>query len=145
MEYTEDQERRMQEARERIRAAEAETQALETKRARDAEIAELEMQAKDAEAIRAAKAEHPDLELKVVRTPAGCVVLKRPHAAVYKRFRDRGEYKTKALEDLVRKSLVHPSAAGLDAILEEAPATLDAMADAVIQLCGLREKEAAEK
>ena len=135
----------MQEARERIRAAEAETQAIEAKRARDAEIAALELEARDAEAIRTAKAQHPDMELKVVRTPAGCVVLKRPHAAVYKRFRDRGEYTTKALEDLVRKSLVHPSAAGLDEILEQAPATLDAMGDAVIQLCGLREKEASEK
>lgn len=80
-----------------------------------------------------------------VDTPAGIVIVKRPHPATYKRFRDRGKYNSQSLDELVRPCLAHPDKSEVASILNEYPAVLDHLADAVVELAGARNKEVSEK
>jgi len=136
---------RLAKARERTRAAEAKRAQAEEKSAGARAVEAAEIEADDAEAIAQAEDDHGAHRIAIVRTAIGCVIVKRPHPAVYKRFRDRGEAKTADLDALVRKSLVYPDAQRFDRMIEELPATLDHAANKVVELAGFKAKEVAGK
>ncbi len=104
-----------------------------------------ERKATDEEAVFTAEGEHGAKRIRVVETDFGCVIVKRPNPVHYKRFRDRESAKTADLEKLVRPCLVYPDASAFDRMLDEAPATLDRVADAVVHLAGFRAKEVSGK
>ncbi len=136
---------RLDAARVRLRAAEGKRLAALT----DGELVERveteEQKAADEEAISAAEAKHGTKRIRVVRTELGCVIVKRPNAVLYKRFRDQESAKTEDLEKLTRPCLVHPDASAYDRMLNEEPGTLDRVADAVIFLAGFRAREVSGK
>lgn len=86
-------------------------------------------------------------KILIVSVRDGDVIVKRPPAALYKRFRDRraDEPLSQAYERLVRPCVVFPSLAAFDRILEEQQGALDLVADAVVQLAGLRAEDLAGK
>jgi hypothetical protein len=84
-------------------------------------------------------------KIAVVNTDLGVVIVKRPHAAIFKRFQDRGKTDSKSLYELVKPSLVYPSLDGFERLCEELPATLLRCADAVSGLAGVRAEDIAGK
>lgn len=84
-------------------------------------------------------------KIAVVQTDLGVVIVKRPHAALFKRFQDRGKATSKEQGELVRPSLVYPELAAFETICEELPATLLRCANAVAELAGIRADEIAAK
>lgn len=125
-------------------AAEKRT-ALEVEGAKLHEVEAAERDARDEVAISEAEERFGAKKIAVVRTEVGCVIVKRPHPLIYKKFRDRGELKTTDLEKLVRACLVHPDGNALDKVFEEEPAALDRAANCVVELAGFRAKENAGK
>lgn len=125
-------------------AARAEKDALAQMRA---EVARAKQELEDAEVIDRFEDELGErgVHWEGVSTPAGIVIVKRPHAATFKRFRDLGKYTSKALEDLVRPCVAHPDAQGLTDLLADYPAVLDELADAVTELAGVKRKQTEEK
>jgi len=87
--------------------------------------------------------EHGAIEL--VETVLGVVVVKRPHAATFRRFADKGSTKSADVEELIRKCVVYPDAAGLDVLLAEQPGALTRIADAVVILGGAAAAERSGK
>lgn len=141
----EDLERRLAAARERKRAAEAKRQATQAAADALAKVETEEREALDEEAIANAEAEHGANKIGIVRTDLGAVIVKRPHPAHYKRFRDRESAKTQDLEKLVRPCVVYPDATRFDAMLDEQPAILDRVANQVVELAGFRAREVSGK
>lgn len=137
---------RIANARARRREAEAKREAALTGGALLECAEKEEREASDEEAIQRAEEEHSAKRIYVVRTEnLGCVIVKRPDPVRYKRFRDQESSKTQDLEKLVGPCIVYPDRMTFDRILDEAPATLDRVADAVVTLAGFRKKELAEK
>ncbi len=134
-------------AKERRRVAEARRETMRAARERPDEVEAEEIGARDEEAIADAEDAHGAVGKKifVVRTDLGCVILKRPHPAHYKKFRDKGEGDTVAFERLVRPSVVYPDAVKLDLIFDELAGVLDRCANAVVELAGFRAKEVSGK
>jgi hypothetical protein len=137
--------KRREAARERLRAAEQRRLELAASEQRLSQVEAEERAADDEAAIADAEQEHGIKRIGVVRTDFGCVIVKRPNPVIYKRFRDRGEHNTEALEKLVRSCLVYPSASRFDKVLEEVPAALDRAATSIIELAGFRAKEVSGK
>lgn len=138
----------------RLAQAQAKNAAIDAQRAAQDELAQLradveqaERAVKEAPFIEKAVQEHGALGVGVlvVETRVGSVVVKRPHAPAFRRFADAGSMKSADVEKLVRGCLVYPDANGLDVILEEQPATLQRLADAVVTLAGVGAKERAGK
>jgi hypothetical protein len=138
-------EERLAAARERKRLADEQRERAADAASLLAEVEAAEREASDAEAIAKATAEHGAGKIATIATELGVVIVKRPHPAHYKRFRDKGETKSADLEQLVRPCLVHPDASRFDQILNEQPATLDRCADQVVTLAGFRGKELSGK
>lgn len=134
-------------ARARKRAAEERREAMRSARELPAEVEADEIEARDEEAIADAEEKHGSIgkKIRVIRTELGCVILKRPHPASYKKFRDKAETDTVAFEKLVRPCVVYPDAVALDLILDELAGVLDRCANAVVELAGFRQKEAGPK
>lgn len=128
----------------RIAAARAESDALEVLRA---EVEAKEFALRDAPHVAAAEEAHgaPGVGTMTVETRLGVVVVKRPHAAVFRRFADKASTKSADVEELVRKCVVYPDAAALDTILAELPAVLTRIADAVVILGGAATAERSGK
>lgn len=136
--------------------AELEAKRAEMAAARAARDAEAEVR----EQIEATKREIADAEIierfedelgprgqrwATVSTRHGVVVVKRPHPATFKAFRDAGKYKSKAVEDLVRPCVAHPDPSGLTSLLNDYPAVLDKLADAVFELAEGRARDISGK
>jgi hypothetical protein len=138
---------RLDEIRAELEALETRREARKAERAPAAEIEAAERELADAKALDAAESEHGEIGKKIstVKTELGIVILKRPDAATFRRFRDTGSAKSFDLEKLVRPCLVYPDRVVFDRILEEQPGTLTAMADAVAVLAGIRTEEVAPK
>jgi hypothetical protein len=132
-------------AKRRALAAAREARAANTATA-DALKAEKEALADD-EAIAKAEAEHGPLKKKIyeVRTAAGLVIVKRPNHVLYRKFQDSAEQSVVELEKLVRPCLVYPPVEQFDRMLDDQPAILIPVADAVTWLAGFRAKENAAK
>lgn len=138
-------EKRLEEARERKRIAEAKRLAMETEGELQRRVEIEEIAAADEEAIAKYEEEIGAQKIRVVHTDVGCVIVKRPNPLLYKKFRDQGNTKTKDLEKLVHPCLVYPTVTQFEKMMEEQAATLDRTADAVVTLAGFRRKEVSEK
>lgn len=134
-------------ARARKREAEEKREAMRAARELPSEVEAEEIEARDEEAIATAEEEHGSVgkKIRVVHTDLGCVIVKRPHPASYKKFRDRAETDTAAFEQLVRPCVIYPDAVALDIIFVEFAGVLDRVANAVVELAGFRQKESAPK
>lgn len=110
-------------------------------------IAQEQQAIADEEAIAEAEAKYGPVKKKiyVVSTPGGTVIVKQCHHVLFKKFQDTEEKDVQALERLVRPCLVYPSADRFDRMLEEQPAILIKVADAVTWLAGWRAKENQKK
>lgn len=130
--------------RAKIAAARADADALEQLRA---EVEQEEFALRDAPAIAAAEEKHgaPGVGTVVVETRLGAVVVKRPHAAIFRKFADKASTKSADVEALIRPCVVYPDAAALDRILDEQPAVLTRIADAVVVLGGAATAERSGK
>lgn len=84
-------------------------------------------------------------DFATVYTDRGVVILKRAHANVFRRFQDKGDTSTEALEKLVYPCVTHPSRAALEALFEVLPATLLRCADAIAELAGVRAEDVQKK
>lgn len=84
-------------------------------------------------------------KIAVVNTDLGAIIVKRPHAATFRKFQDRGKTDTESFYELVKPSLVYPALEGFERICEELPATLMRCANAVAALAGVRMEEVAGK
>jgi len=136
---------------EKIREARAVIAAARAQRIGDrAEAEELEREKQllaDDEAMEKAEAAHgpPGRAILAVPTDLGVVIVKRPHAALFRRFQDSETTSMQECEKLVRPCVVHPPSAELDKILDQLPATLPRLVVAVGVLAGLRKEELAGK
>jgi len=92
----------------------------------------------DEKALADAEEKHTAKRVRMVRTDMGAIIVKRPHPAIFKRFQDKGSMKTDDLDALVRPNVVYPDLGRFDQILEELPATLIRLADAIAGLAGTR-------
>lgn len=101
----------------------------------------------DERAIAAAEEKHGPLgkKLAAVHTDLGVVIVKRPNHLLFRRFQDSGEATYEEFDKLVRPCVVHPELGRFDAILEELPATMARLGNAVAILAGVKLKEAQGK
>lgn len=74
--------------------------------------------------------------LAIVKTPDGDVILKRPSALIYRRFRDQGKYDHESILRLVGSCRVHPSADAFEALDTKYPGVLVRSLEAVSHLAG---------
>lgn len=126
---------------------------LELSRLRDQVEAE-ERRARLEEALVAAEEKHGELgkHVRIVHATysdghvRGSVIVKRPNALIWKRFRDAsGKAKDSDYEKLWRGSLVWPDASAVEALIEELPHTQIKLADACAVLAGAGADEIAGK
>lgn len=113
-----------------------------------AEIALEEQRLRDEPEIDKAIAEHGPLNIrtKVIETPAGAVVIKRPNHLHFRKFQDKGDsIKTADVWDLVRTCIAYPDVKRVDKICEDYPGVLMELANAVSDLAGVRRSEVAPK
>lgn len=131
------QKRERESAREQ---AEEERKLRDEIRARKLELARLD-------AIERAEEELGELDVDfcVVETFEDVVVVKKPHPAVYKKWRDKGRYKSADLYELIKPCIHSPSASEFHALAEKYPGLLDELADNVMRLAHGRAKEVAGK
>lgn len=128
---------------ERIRAAKAKTSAFESESRERDELRELERKARfeenkarDLPHIEAAEEEHG--LIKVVNTPLGAIVVKRPHHLAFQKFM-RKAGSAKGLQDmdvwrLVRKCIVYPDVTRAEEITEEFAGVTIRLGNAVVEL-----------
>jgi hypothetical protein len=135
----------------KVRAERAALAVAREARAADAALeAQLEgetLALRDEQAIAAAELEHGPVgkRIAVIGTDLGVVIVKRPHAALFRKFQAKGSTKPEDLDQLVRPCLVYPSKAEFDRIDDELPATMTRCANAVVALAGFRQEENAGK
>ncbi len=121
-------------------------QAKEGREAAAARIAELQREVQTAKLIEQFETEgERGIDFDLVETVAGPIVVKRPHPATFKKFRDGGKYSSAATEDFVRPCVAHPTKAELGTILERFPGVLDELADVAFALARGRSKRVAGK
>lgn len=144
----------MSDLEDRLKAAKAKKAEIEARRAakaaEDAALAAVvaaEREAKEAEIIENAEAEIGPIGEKIalVRTQAGLIVVKRCHPNSFRRFQDQGKFGTTNLMQLIAGAVVHPDKAAFDALLDEYPGILAAVADAVLRLAGAAAQVQSEK
>src|SRR5678815_4554644 len=141
-----DLETRKREAEERLAAAEAKRAARRPAEAL-VEIERLEREAAELEAIEEAEAEHGELDkdIKVVRSPRGIVIVRRPPYVVVKRFHDVGKTSVEAKDKLGRPCVVHPTADAYAKMAADDVALVCAVADAAAWLAGFGRTSIDEK
>lgn len=128
----------LQERIAKAKAARADAEALEEERA---EIARLEREARRAEnALRddphvASAREKYGAKCAVIDTDLGTIVVKKPHHLKFNEVVSKGDKMAPAdLTGLVRSCVVYPEWSAVDKILEEAPAALGVLVDAITTL-----------
>lgn len=110
-------------------------------------LADLQREVQTAKLIEQFEAEGGErgIDFDLVETVAGPLVVKRPHPATFKKFRDGGKYSSAATEDFVRPCVAHPTKAELSTILERFPGVLDELADVAFALARGRSKRVSGK
>lgn len=122
-------------------------EAGEASRAEAREIEEAERALRDEQALNDAIEKYGDVgvQIAVVETSLGNVILKRASAMKFRRFQDASPITTHDVETLVRPCVVHPSLAEFDIIMHDLPAVLQRLGSAVIALAGQKSEELAKK
>lgn len=132
----------------RARRAELEAQREAKNELTDAEALELERRAvADAEALLAAIDEHGrvDVDIAVVETTIGNVIVKRASRARFQRFQDEGKFDYKHVAKLVEPCVVYPDAAGFAAMLDRQPAIMTACGNTISRLAGFKRDDVEKK
>jgi hypothetical protein len=134
----------------KIAAARARKAAAEASRAAavetpEAELARVEREARDAEALHDAERTHGKAKIAALETDLGLVILKRAHPAHYKRFQDLEKVSTEDAEKLTRPCLVYPEPDAFDRMIEEQPGTVARCAVAIMRLAGARNADLSGK
>ncbi len=136
---------------EKLAAFQAEREAqLAPKKAED-EVAQLERQLADEQALADAQDAHGEENVRGVRTASGLVVVKRANHLIFKKYIDKADFSTKALEELIygkneaTRCLVRPDPDTLDKWLELEPFRLQAVAGAIGILAGAGEDTLSSK
>jgi hypothetical protein len=116
-------------------------------RARAAAVEDAERELADDEALEKAEIEigPVDVMIALVDTPLGQIIMKRPHAATFKRFQDRENKKSEYVLEFIKPCRVYPDLAAFERILEALPATAIRCANAAARLAGVRNNEVSEK
>ncbi len=134
---------RREELLERMRAAKEKASEFETRSSEREQIRELERKvrfeenkARDLPHIQAAEDEHG--VIRVVNTPLGAIVVKRPHHLAYQKF-TRKVSSEKGMNEmdvwrLVKPCIVYPDASKVEEITEEYPGVTVRLGDAVVNL-----------
>lgn len=127
-------------------AIEERRQEKEGREAAAARLAELQREVQTAKLLEQFEAEgERGVDFDLVDTVAGPIVVKRPHPATFKKFRDGGKYTSAAIEDFVRPCVAHPSKTELGPIIERFPGVVDELADVAFALARGRSKRVAGK
>lgn len=110
-------------------------------------LEKLERDAVEAEAIADAEATYGavDEDIKVVRSPRGIVIVKRPAFVIVKRFHDAGKFSVEAKDKLGRPCVVYPNAAEYAKMAADDVALVVAVADAAAWLAGFGRTKLEEK
>lgn len=118
-------------------ALEAEREKKLAERAARDELAAEEMALRDFEAVEKAEAEHGEVGkmLAVVRSPIGCIIVKKPRWAEYRRFQD-SKQKHEDAETLVYGCIVHPDLPTARSMIKDFPALFAAASQMVAKLSG---------
>jgi hypothetical protein len=86
-------------------------------------------------------------ELRRVKTKRGDVVVRGPSVGEWRRWRAESadaKRRAQSIETLVRSCVVHPEPPAFGELLEKAPALVETLAEAVLELAGLEEDRAGE-
>jgi hypothetical protein len=143
----------IKELEERLAKARADRAAVDAKRGERSKLEELrkkvadeERAARDEAAIAAMEEKHGPLgeKIRAVYTACGVVIVKRPHHVLFKRYQD-SKGKAADVQQLIYPCIVHPTTDELDKIIEEQPAELIAIGNAVCTLAGVRNEEVSGK
>jgi hypothetical protein len=131
---------------ERTRLAEGRT-ARDSQRILLEQLEEEERALRDDQAIEKAECEHGALGKRIaaVHTGLGVVIVKRPHHVLFRRFQDAGKMTSVEFEKLVFPCLVHPDRSAFESYVEQEPAMLLRVANAVATLAGARAEEVSGK
>jgi hypothetical protein len=133
-----------------LRARRAELEAARERKAELTDVEQLEQERRavaDAEALLAAIDEHGrvDIDIAIVDTTIGNVIVKRASRARFQRFQDEGKFDFKAVSKLVEPCVVYPDAAGFAAMLERQPAIMTACGNTISRLAGVKRDEVEKK
>lgn len=128
-------------------ALEQAREARDNERATAKAIAAEERAIADELAIVEAEREHGEMNVKIrlVRTPAGLVIVKRPNHLLFRKWADNGKNDSDDLEKLMRPCVIYPAVDVLDRWLSEQPAIVVDIANACTWLAGARARENAAK
>lgn len=128
----------------RLRNAREEREASE---APARELARLQRELRDEQALDAAIEQYGRVgeHIATVSTPRGLVIVRRASAQKFRRFQDKTDVNGDDVLQLVRPCVVYPPVGELDAMLDELPAVLQTIAQAVIYLAGQQRDSLAKK
>ena len=125
--------------REAEQADEAEAESMR------AELRKIEHGEEGAAALAEAQTEHGADAVGLLLTNEGPIVLKKPHAATFRKFQDAGKYDSDAVDALVRPNICYPSKDKFDEINDKQPAMLMQAASLVCSLAGQQIAAISEK
>lgn len=110
------------------------------------ELAEVELQITDEQALQSAIKEHGKLGQRVhaIYTPLGAVIVKRPSRAAYREYQ-AAEDRFEGQDVLVHACLVYPDHARYERIVNEYPAIQGQLAGAIALLAGIALEVTASK
>lgn len=128
--------RRLKEARKKVESFEEESRKREEIRELERKVRFEENKARDLPHIEAAEEEHG--VIKVVNTPLGAIVLKRPHHLAFQKFMRRVNSEKgmneKDIWRLTKPCIVYPDVNRVDEITEEYPGVSVRMGSKVVEL-----------
>lgn len=121
--------------------------AREAARSAADQLEQEELALKNAQAIEDAETTHGTVgkKIAVIDTDLGVIIVKRTNPVLFKRFQDKASIKTDDCDKLARPCLVYPDASTFDRIIEELPATLTRVANAIAALAGTRVEDVTGK
>ncbi len=127
------------------RAALAEQAAARLEPSIDEQIALEERALLDDQKFADAQIQHGARAVKLIRTEAGGIIVRRPHISAFRKFQDTGNLNSDATEEFVKSCLLHPSKPEFDKYLREAPGALVKIASVCVELAGFRSDEQRSK
>lgn len=133
-------------AREKLAAVRAAREAELAPEREARELARLERELRDEDAIAAAQAKHGEKGIEVIRTDLGVVIVKPANPLKFNKYQDEGKTDTFSMMALVVQGpLVHPKTSEFEKICEALPLTLLRTVDAVFLLAGAQQRDISGK
>jgi hypothetical protein len=127
------------------RAALAEAAAARLEPTVEEQIAAEERGLADDKRFAELQQEYGARSVKLIRTSAGAIVVRRPHIAAFRKFQDTGNLNSDATEEFVKSCLLHPSKPEFDKFMREQPGALVKIASVCVELAGFRSEELGKK